>query len=249
MSNITVVILTKNEEEHIISVIKNAQKLTDKVLIVDSGSMDKTVELAEKYEAEVVYREWDNDFSAQRNFALKHVETEWVLYLDADERMSEELINNIKKELRKNEDYQYSFYREIHSFGFKYSYGIFKPDEVIRIFKTNSVVWKNKVHEHPECKSKKRVLSGMVVHYTYKNWQHWLDKAGSYTTIWAEDNFANGKRTTPASAFMHAFYGLVRAYFLQFGFLDGWAGIFSSLQHFFYTLIKYLKLYELQKRI
>lgn len=248
MSSITVVILTKNEEEHIVDVIKNAQKLTDKVLIVDSGSTDRTVELAEKYKAKVIYRAWDNDFSAQRNFALKHVETEWVLYLDADERLTDGLINNIKKELSRNEDCQYSFYREIYSFGFRYKHGIFKPDEVIRIFKTNSVVWKNKVHEHPECKSKKKVLPGMVIHYTYKNWQHWLDKAGSYTTIWAEDNFANGKRTTPTSAFMHAFYGLIRAYFIQLGFLDGWAGVFSSLQHFFYTLMKYLKLYELCRK-
>lgn len=247
MDNVTVVILTKNEEEHIVDVIKNAQKLTDKVLIVDSGSTDKTVYLAEKFMAKVVYRAWDNDFSAQRNFALKYVDTEWVLYLDADERMTNELIDNIKKEISKNKNYQYSFYREIRSFGFRYKYGVFKPDEVIRIFKTNSVIWKNKVHEHPVCRSKKKVLSGMVIHYTYKNWQHWLDKAGNYTTIWAEDNFANGKRTTPVSAFVHAFYGLIRAYFIQLGFLDGWAGVFSSLQHFFYTLLKYLKLYELQK--
>lgn len=247
MDNITVVILTKNEEEHIVDVVKNAQNLTDNVLVLDSGSVDKTVELSEENNAKVIYRAWDNDFSAQRNFALKYVDTEWVLYLDADERMTNELIDNIKKEISKNKNYQYSFYREIRSFGFRYKYGVFKPDEVIRIFKTNSVIWENKVHEHPVCRSKKKVLSGMVIHYTYKNWQHWLDKAGNYTTIWAEDNFANGKRTTPVSAFVHAFYGLIRAYFIQLGFLDGWAGVFSSLQHFFYTLLKYLKLYELQK--
>lgn len=247
MDNITVVILTKNEEEHIVDVVKNAQNLTDNVLVLDSGSVDKTVELSEENNAKVIYRAWDNDFSAQRNFALKYVDTEWVLYLDADERMTNELIDNIKKEISKNKNYQYSFYREIRSFGFRYKYGVFKPDEVIRIFRTNSVIWKNKVHEHPVCRSKKKVLSGMVIHYTYKNWQHWLDKAGNYTTIWAEDNFANGKRTTPVSAFVHAFYGLIRAYFIQLGFLDGWAGVFSSLQHFFYTLLKYLKLYELQK--
>lgn len=247
MNNVTVVILTKNEEEHIVDVIKNAQKLTDKVLIVDSGSTDRTVELAIQNKAKVSYRAWDNDFSAQRNFALRHVDTEWILYLDADERMTDELIDNIKNELRKNKDYKYSFYREIHSFGFKYRYGIFKPDEVIRVFKTNSVVWKNKVHEHPECKNKKKVLHGMVIHYTYKNWQHWLDKAGNYTTIWAEDNFSKGKRTSPLEIFCHGLYGFFRAYFIQCGFLDGWAGVFSSYQHLFYTLIKYLKLYELQK--
>ena len=85
MDNITVVILTKNEEENICSVIKNAQKVANEVLIVDSGSLDETVELAKNAGAQVIYRAWDNDFSAQRNFALDKVKTEWVLYLDADE--------------------------------------------------------------------------------------------------------------------------------------------------------------------
>ena len=97
MDNLTVVILTKNEEENIIDVIKNAAQLTKNILIVDSGSIDKTVELAKEAGAQVVYRAWDNDFSAQRNFALDKVETEWVLYLDADERLTESLIAEIKK--------------------------------------------------------------------------------------------------------------------------------------------------------
>ena len=78
--NITVVILTKNEEKDIVDAIKNAQKLTEKVLIVDSGSTDKTVALAEANNAKVVYRAWDNDFAAQRNFALQHVDTDWILF-------------------------------------------------------------------------------------------------------------------------------------------------------------------------
>ena len=97
MDNLTVVILNKNEEENIIDVIKNAAQLNKNILIVDSGSIDKTVELAKEAGAQVVYRAWDNDFSAQRNFALDKVETEWVLYLDADERLTESLIAEIKK--------------------------------------------------------------------------------------------------------------------------------------------------------
>ena len=72
---VTVVILTKNEEKNIVGVIENAKKITSSVLVIDSGSTDKTVSLAQKQGAKVVYCEWDNDFSAQRNFALKHVNT------------------------------------------------------------------------------------------------------------------------------------------------------------------------------
>ena len=74
MSDVTVVILTKNEELNIVEVVKNARILTSKVMIIDSGSTDKTVELAEKSNAKVLYRAWANDFSAQRNFALEHVD-------------------------------------------------------------------------------------------------------------------------------------------------------------------------------
>ena len=125
---------------------------------------------------------------------------------------------------------------------------IFAPDEVIRLFPRLEVKWEHKVHERPVCKLPKQKLSGILMHYTYDSWQQWLDKAGQYTSIWAEDNFSKGKRVGKSAAFTHGIYGFIRAYFLQLGFLDGWAGLYSSLQHFFYTLLKYWKLYELQQK-
>ena len=100
---VTVVILTKNEEKNIVGVIENAKKITSSVLVIDSGSTDNTVSLTQKQGAKVVYREWDNDFSAQRNFALKHVNTEWGLYLDADETLDDILCQSIKSALDKGQ--------------------------------------------------------------------------------------------------------------------------------------------------
>ena len=150
-NKLTIAILTKNEEKNIVDVIRNAKQATDNVLIVDSGSTDNTVALAEANGAMVAYRAWDNDFAAQRNFALQHVETEWVLYLDADERLNGKLIEAIKKSMTANEQKQYSMMRKIYAFGFEYKHGIFKPDEVLRLFPTNSVKWEHKVHERPVC--------------------------------------------------------------------------------------------------
>lgn len=246
MNDLTVVVLTKNEEFNIISFLDNVKKVTNNVLVVDSGSSDNTVALAENHGCKVVYRKWDDDFSAQRNFALKYVNTKWILYLDADERLDNKLMNNISKVIKSDERKQYEFYREVHAFGFKYKYGIFKPDKVIRMFQTNSVIWKNKIHERPECNYPKCLLEGYIIHYTYKNWQHWLDKLGQYTTIWAEENFSKGKRICLIEVLLHGIYGFISAYIVKRGFLDGWAGFFSSLQHFLYTIIKYLKLYEIQ---
>lgn len=248
MSDLTAVILTKNEEVNIAGAVKNAFFVADKVLIVDSGSTDGTVALAKENGATVVYREWDNDFAAQRNFALQHIDTYWTLYLDADERLNEELISAIKNIVTDNGNKQYSMIRKIHAFGFTYRYGIFKPDEVLRLFPTKSVQWVNKVHEKPVCNFPKEKLDGFIEHYTYNSWQQWWDKAGHYTSIWADDVYTKGKRTSIGGAFFHAAYGFIRAYIIQLGFLDGWSGLYSSLQHFIYTMMKYLKLYELNKR-
>ncbi len=246
--SLTIVILTKNEEANIAEVIKNSKLVTEHILIVDSGSTDKTVELAKANGAEVVYRAWDNDFSAQRNFALEHIHTDWVLYLDADERLDSDLCIAIKKAISTEPQKQYSIVRKIHAFGMQYKHGIFKPDSVLRLFPSKQVHWENKVHERPVCPLPKAKLAGFIEHYTYNCWQQWWDKAGHYTTIWAEDNFAKGKRTSLAACFAHAFYGLVRAYFLQLGLLDGWSGVYSSILHFCYTMMRYLKLYELQQK-
>ena len=248
MIKLTIAILTKNEENNIFGVVANAKKVTDSVLIVDSGSTDDTVAFAKQCGAKVVYRAWDNDFSAQRNFALKHIETEWVLYLDADERLDDKLCNAIRNAISSDIKKQYSIMRRIHAFGFEYKHGIFKPDEVLRLFPTKAVHWENKVHERPVCDLPKERLAGFIEHYTYNSWQQWWDKAGKYTTIWAEDSFAKGKRTSLGACFGHSFYGFLRAYIIQLGFIDGWSGLYSSLQHFIYTMMKYLKLYELQSK-
>lgn len=248
MSSITISILTKNEEENIISVINNAKKCTDKILIIDSGSSDKTVELAESVGAKVVYRRWDDDFSAQRNFALDKVSTEWILYLDADERLNSELIVAIKEQIAKNDNVQYKIKRKSVAFGRAFNYGVLKPDFVARLFKTKHVKWVNKVHEHPECADKTQILPGYIEHYTYKDWYQYFSKFNQYTTIWAENAYQNGKKTGFFKAFGHAFFGFIQMGILKKGFLDGALGIILSVNHFFYTLIKYVKLIDLQRK-
>lgn len=244
--DVTVVILTKNEERNIEEAIKNAQCVTPKVLVVDSGSTDKTVVLAEMLGAKVVFRAWDNDFSAQRNFALEHVDTQWVLYLDADERMNENLVKAIKDAIADNASKKYVMVRKIKALGFEFKHGIFKPDKVTRMFPTKKVRWEHKVHERAVCDLEEVVLAGWMDHYTYGSWQQWWEKAGKYTTIWAEDQYANGKRVGVGAAFSHAFTGFLKAYILQLGFLDGWGGLYAGCLHVMYTLMKYLKLYEKQ---
>lgn len=247
MNKLTVVILTKNEELNIVGVVKNAQQVAKNVLVIDSGSTDNTVELAKQKGARTLYREWDDDFSAQRNFALQYVETEWVLYLDADERLNKELIEAVKCAVVGSGNMQYSVKRKSVAFGQEFNYGVLKPDFVPRLFKTGHVKWINKVHEKPLCEDKIVVLNGYIEHYTYTGWAQWLKKFDQYTSIWAEDAYLRGKKVDLLSAFGHAFFGFVQMAFLKKGILDGGMGFVMSCNHFFYTLMKYLKLLELQR--
>lgn len=247
MNKLTVVILTKNEEKNIVDVVRNAKKVTDEVFIIDSGSTDKTVALAESSGAKVLYRAWDNDFAAQRNFALQHVTTEWVLYLDADERLNVQLVEAIKKAVDKDEEKQFSIKRKSVAFGQEFNYGVLKPDFVPRLFKTKNVRWVNKVHEKPVCKDALEVLDGYIEHYTYTGWQQYFNKFNQYTTIWAQNAYENGKTVGYFTAYGHAIFSFIQMLILKKGILDGRLGVTLSVYHFMYTLTKYVKLIDLER--
>lgn len=248
MSKLAIVILTKNEEAYIENTIQNAKKCTDNVLVIDSGSTDHTLDLAIKAGAKTVFHELNDDFATQRNFALTQTDSEWIMYLDADERLDENLCEHIINIVRENKKKsQYGIKRYMLFNGYEFHHGIFSPDCVYRLFPRDKVHWVGKVHEHPECDLPKEVLRGKMHHYTYASWHQWLLKADYYTTIWAEERYQQGKRVALGTAFLHASLGALRALLIKAAFLDGWMGIISCVQHGFYTMLKYVKLYELQK--
>ena len=258
MSRLCIIILTKNEEKDIEAAIQNARQCADEVLVVDSGSTDRTVELAKKNGARVVFREWDNDFAAQRNFALTKTDADWVLYLDADERMNDQLLASVKKIVassapvtnpaNKTGRKQYSLQRKSVAFGKKFSYGPLHPDWVTRLFPRESLTWVGKVHEHSECSLPLEKLPGHIEHYTYRNWQEWEEKMARYSTLWAEEAYHKGRRASLPEALLHGIGSLFSTLLLRLGFLDGGMGICLCCMYFSYTMLKYLKLYGLQQR-
>lgn len=245
---LAVIILTRNEEHNIIDVIKNVRQCTDEILIVDSGSTDKTVELAKENGAKVFFRAWTNDFSAQRNFALDKTSADWVLYIDADERLTAKTVEHIKKILAQDElNFQYKVKRKVTSFGVTFNHGVLKPDYILRMFPREKVQWVGKVHEHPDCNCEVKILDGYLEHYTYPSLESWEKKIQLYSTLWAEGSFQQGKRTSRAGAFLHASAAFFKMFFLKAGFLDGWFGFYTCANHFFCAMMKYLKLLELQE--
>ena len=240
MDNLTVVILTKNEEENIMDVIKNAAQLTKKILIVDSGSTDKTVEFAKAAGAQVIYREWDNDFAAQRNFALKNIVTEWVLYLDADERLTESLIAEIKKVVNESKKALYKFERRTSAFGKDFKYGVLSPDYVKRMFPVKDAKWQGKVHETVVTELPVIKLKGYIKHYTYKDFEQYISKMNAYSSIWAENS--NKKAGFIKDIVFRPVFAFIKMYVIQLGFLEGWLGFVLAANYSLYTLNKYAKL-------
>lgn len=249
MLTIAVIILTKNEETKIVNCIESVKDHVNEIILIDSGSTDETVLMAEKLGAKIRFRAWDNDFAAQRNFALEQTNADIVFYLDADEIPNEELLKSLDKIRQKDKlDKCYKIIRKNLAFGDEFKYGVLRPDKVTRIFPRKKVSWVGKVHERPICELPVEELLGFVKHYTYDSWEQYYTKFNSYTSIWAQDAYVKGKRTTMANAYAHAIGGFFQMTILKMGILDGWLGLVLCCNHFMYTLIKYLKLLENQKK-
>lgn len=243
MANVTVVILTKNEELNIASVIENAKSVSDNILVVDSGSTDKTVELARENGAKVVFREWDNDFSAQRNFALEYVDTDWVLYLDADERLNERLVSDMKSVVEYEKLAMYRFVRRNSAFGRDFKYGVLGPDSVIRLFPKYKVRWQDKVHERPVGDLPVITLKGHMKHYTYRTFDQYIQKMNQYSSIGAQNYYDKHKKVSIIGDFLfRPVFAFFKMYILKKGFLEGWIGFVLCLNYANYTLNKYVKL-------
>ena len=247
MPKLAVIILTKNEEENIEGAMDSAA-FADEIVIIDSGSTDKTQELAEKYGARFVLHSMDeNGFAGQRNFALTQTEAEWVFYLDADERITSNAADEIQRIVCLNNQRCYKIKRMNVVFGQMMKYGEHRPDWCVRLFPRTQVTWMGVVHESPISKLPVVALQYPLHHYTYTDWHRYFEKFNQYTDLMAQRMWENGKRGTFLDILIHPAFAFVRFYILRLGILDGKQGLIFALNHYFYTMIKYVKLYYKQR--
>ena len=247
MARLTVIILTKNEERNIEAAIESAA-FADEILLIDSGSTDRTQELAEKMGARFIKHPMDEDgFAGQRNFALTQTDADWVFYLDADERIIPEAVDNIKKILSTGESVAYRVERKNVVMGKLMRYGGHRPDYVARFYPRLLVRWQGKVHEGIETELPVRELKNCLYHYTYTTWQQYFTKTNYYTSLSAHSMFERKKKVSNASALSHAFFAFVKSYILKQGFRDGYLGLIMSILAGNASLMKYLKLQNLYR--
>ena len=240
-------ILTRNEEAHIEACIKSAS-FADEIVVIDSGSIDKTQAIAESMGAKFITHPMGEDgFAGQRNFALTQTTADWVFYLDADERIQEEAAREIRRIVSDDNPAVYQVERKNIVFGKMMHHGGHRPDFVYRLYPRTAIHWQGKVHEGIETDLPRKTLHNVLLHYTYTTWKQYFAKFNQYTSLAAQSMFERNKRVGKAGALGHAVFTFIRDYLLRGGFLDGFMGLTMSMMASVYTFVKYLKLINLYR--
>jgi len=233
---ISVIILTKNSEKYLEKVLKSVE-FADEVIIYDSGSKDRTLEIAKKFKNIKIFIDtnWEG-FGKQKQKAVEKATNKWVFVLDSDEVFTKELENEIK-EIIKNPIYDAYKVARLNNFFGKWikHCGLF-PDYSIRFFNKKKCKFnENIVHESVECENV-GVLKNYFLHYAYESIEEFIDKQNRYSSL--------GVKPNKIKAIFSPFWTFFKIYFLKLGFLDGWAGFVIAKLYSEYTFWKYIKKME-----
>ncbi len=247
---ITGLIIVKNESRHISQVVSNLFSVCEQVIVVDSGSTDDTVALAGSAGAEVVFHPWAG-YRDQRRYADTLAQTDWVLVLDADERLTPGLINRISKLKDRGIPEGVSafrFRRNLHFMGRCFRNTLLTCEWKVRLYNRNFASWAGgSVHENLKVKGKVWKINGTIDHFPYENMEDAAEKLRHYAFLKAGDKFNKGKSAGFWSIVLNTKFNFIKKYIFQFRFLKGTPGLILSWLETDYTAIKYMKLYELNK--
>jgi glycosyltransferase involved in cell wall biosynthesis len=220
---ITATIITRNEEQRIAAAIASLS-CCDEVLVVDSGSTDKTREIAERCGARVLTRDWDG-YSNQKNFAASEARHDWILSVDADERLSIELANEIVRWKRSPDGSAGSMPRRAFYFGAWIRHSGWYPDRKIRLYDRRVARWTGDfVHEALMVDGHVHVFRGDLLHFPYRDWTDHLGRIDRYTELAAQAARKSGKKGNILRLILGPPLSFLRTFVVRAGFLDGWRG-------------------------
>lgn len=248
---ISAVIITYNEEKNIEDAIRSVS-WADEVVVVDSESTDRTCQLAEKLGARVLIRKWPG-FSAQKQFAVDAANNEWILSLDADERVSDRLRDEllVLKASGVNAD-GYKVPRLSYYMGKAIKHGGWYPDLQLRFFDRRRGEWNGQVvHESLRmcAGAVVGILHGDLLHFSVESREHHEQMiVERYAPLGAQNMYEAGRRSSPIKALLASWFSFIRGYFLKAGFLDGAAGFYIAYFAARHTFMKHMQLIELQSK-
>ncbi|MBL7004919.1 MAG: glycosyltransferase family 2 protein [Gammaproteobacteria bacterium] len=248
MSELSIVLIVKNEQEGIEKCLQVAQTLADELIVLDAGSEDDTQQISLSFGAKVYENNQWPGYGKQRQIAQSYATKPWVMMLDADEILTAESVAEIKKVVKQNDqDNVYFIPRSTHVFGRFIHYGGWYPDFVARLYPREKVAYNdNLVHEKlliPTVMKQKK-LTHPLLHYSYKDMNDYLVKSAFYAKSWADQRFSQGKKTSILNAALHAIGCFTRMYIFRLGFLDGKQGLILALLSSHSTFVKYIDLWS-----
>lgn len=248
MPTISVAMIVKNEAQDLAQCLETVKDWVNEIVILDSGSTDDTKAIALRYGAKFYENtDWPG-FGKQRQLAQQYVTGDYVLWLDADERVTPALrdaILSAVKNDRENTVYQLPRVSEV--FGRAIRHSGWYPDYVVRLYRTSYAQYGDElVHEtvHYPADTKVEKLRGDLEHFTYKSIHHYLVKSAGYAKAWADQRQAQGKKATLWQGVSHAVGCFVKMYLLKAGFLDGKQGFLLAVLSAHSTFVKYADLWE-----
>jgi glycosyltransferase involved in cell wall biosynthesis len=244
---LSVIVITKNEVHNIQACLQSVA-FADQLVVLDSGSTDGTVEQAQNLGAQVsVNADWQG-FGVQKNRALALATGQWVLSIDADERLTPELQADIAAAMRSPDFDVYCLSRLSSYCGQNMRYSGWYPDYTTRFFKRGTAEFSNDlVHEKLVTSRPIGKLSGHLLHNSFTTFEAVLDKATRYSTAGAQIAFAQGKKASLSKALVHGLWAFFRTYVLRLGFLDGRMGLVLAISNAEGTYYRYLKLWLLTR--
>lgn len=247
--NLSLVIITLNEEDSLGRCIGSVP-FADEIIVVDSGSTDSTAEVAKSCGAKVMFHEFQ-DFSTQKQWAIQQASGDWVLSLDADEYLNEELADEISS-IVKNEAIHAGF-----SLPFKVLYmdrlmrfGPWSGERHVRLFRNGQACFPDSgVHESLKITGGTTgdLRKGYVVHRSYSSLNDQMEKMLQYSSLWAQEEFGKGRRSGPFQMVFRPAWRFLSAYLLRGGFLEGIPGLASSIVSGYYVFLKWTMLYEMRR--
>lgn len=242
-------IITLNEADRIGDCIASLA-FCDDIVVIDSGSVDGTRERAIERGARVIERAFDG-YRAQKDFAVNAAHHDWVLCLDADERIGDALRASIEEARATGfaGAAGYRFARVTDYFGAWLRHGNAYPDRVLRLFDRRRGGWRGnrEIHEHASVDGRVRTLGGDLEHRAYRSLGDQLSRLDRYARLMAEDQHAKGRRAHIANILLNPFWRFVRGYILRAGFLDGWRGLVYASVEANYVRQKFIKLWLLDR--
>ena len=247
MTKLTSIIPTGNEQNNIVEAIQSV-RFSDEIMVVDSFSTDDTVKLARPLVDTILQREYGHSAS-QKNWAIPQAKHEWILLLDADERVTSELQKEVIRMINSNTEYSgFWIRRENYFMGKKVRFSGWQGDKVIRLFKRDECKYENK-HVHAEIRSSGKIgiLDHKLLHNTFVSKEAYLKKLDRYAQLQAKDYDKRVKYLTPFHTVIKPIVRFLKHYFLQLGILDGYVGFVISSYQAKAVAMRYKYIQEIRK--